>query len=152
MSHNVTLGLILSEPFVTGALFEAEVGRLDGRIDAVAEAQAGDTEARIAALQQQVDALVAELAAVKQSKAEASDLDTLQVQVMATVARVDEVDARLDGFSFRSGDVAAYQALPALDPRQMFLVVDTAEALQMLAQSDVVAGSDKRFGLVFAPQ
>lgn len=64
------------------------------------------------------------------------------------MARVDEVDGRLDGFSFRFGDVAAYQALPALDPRSP----RPAEALQSLAESDVVAGSDKRFGLVFATQ
>lgn len=78
MAHNVTLGLILSEPFVTGAAFEGEVIRLDGRIDAVVANASTDAEARIQALEQQVAALSLELDGVKQAKAEASELEALQ--------------------------------------------------------------------------
>ena len=135
----ITLGFVMPEEYTPLSTHDAAIASVDDRVASVEASLASLEPARVSELEKKVVALETELGRVKQSAAAAADLEAATVRITAAEEAMSLLGDQLSSFSFRTGTVADLQAMGSLADDQLFVVVDTQENLQSMAEQSSTA-------------
>jgi len=143
-----TISLVLNEQMTPLATYESKVAEFENRLSKLESLVAQLSPVNLEAVRADLDTVVTEVDSLKQSAARVSEVDEVRTSLGTVEETVASVQSALGGFSFDAGNADAYAAAGTLDPRQLFVVVDTPERLRGLAENDT--GTEPEVGFRLA--